>query len=79
MHRLRAEWVTWADHLRHLNLADWFAWLLEASAPFVLLGAQALFIARPLLGEQSEALADLLEDEEARHAFAAYLREEELR
>jgi len=51
------------------------AWLLEAGAPVTLLGAQALFVARPFLGPQSEALAHLLEEDDEVHAFAAYLRE----
>jgi len=50
--------------------------LLEAGAPVTLLGAQALFAARPFLGPQSEALAHLLEEENEVRAFAAFLREE---
>jgi len=49
--------------------------MLEAGAPVTLLGAQALFIARPFLGPQSESIANLLEDENEVRAFAVYLRE----
>ncbi len=77
MHTSPVEWVTWAERLRRYNLADFFAWLLEAGEPFALLGAQALLVARPLIGTSGEALASLLEDEQARHAFVAYLRREE--
>lgn len=52
--------------------------MLEAGAPITLLGAQALFVARPFLGPQSESIARLLEDENEVRAFAAYLREGEV-
>jgi hypothetical protein len=61
----RTHWSNWASQLHRL----------EASAPVTLLGAQALFVASPFLGPQSETLAHLLEEEEDVRAFAAYLRE----
>jgi hypothetical protein len=70
----RPEWSDWADQLRRLKLDTIVAWMLEAGAPVTLLGAQALFIARPLLGAGSEAFAHLLEEDDEVHAFAAYLR-----
>ena len=72
----RTHWSNWANQLHRLNLDAFVAWLLEAGAPVTLLGAQALFVARPVLGTQSEALAHLLEEEDDVRAFAAYLREE---
>jgi hypothetical protein len=72
----RPHWSDWADQLHRLKLDTIAAWLLEAGAPVTLLGAQALFIARPFLGPQSEALAHLLEEENDVRAFAAFLREE---
>jgi hypothetical protein len=71
----RTHWSNWANQLHRLKLDAIAAWLLEAGAPVTLLGAQALFIARPFLGTQSETLAHFLEDENDVRAFAAYLRE----
>ena len=71
----RSHWSDWANQLHRLKLDAIAAWLLEAGAPVTLLGAQALFVARPFLGPQSEALAHWLEDDDEVHAFAAYLRE----
>ena len=72
----RTHWSNWANQLHRLKLDAIAAWLLEAGAPVTLLGAQALFVARPFLGPQSEALAHLLEEENEVRAFAAFLREE---
>jgi hypothetical protein len=72
----RPHWSDWANQLHRLKLDAIAAWLLEAGAPVTLLGAQALFVARPFLGTQSEALAHLLEEENEVRAFAAFLREE---
>ena len=71
----RPHWSTWANQLHRLKLDAIAAWMLEAGAPVALLGAQALFIARPFLGPQSESIANLLEDENEVRAFAVYLRE----
>ena len=78
MQTQRPHWSDWANQLHRLKLDAIAAWLLEAGAPVALLGAQALFVARPFLGAQSEALARLLEEEEETRAFAAYLRQEAL-
>ena len=72
----RPYWSNWAKQLHRLKLDAIAVWLLEAGAPVTLLGAQALFIASPFLGAQSEALAHLLEEENDVRAFAAFLREE---
>ena len=72
----RPLWSEWANQLRRLKLDSIAAWMLEAGAPVTLLSAQALFIARPLLGPQSEVFAHLLEEDDEVRAFAAYLREE---
>ena len=71
----RPQWSEWADTLRKLRLESFTAWLLDAGAPLTLLGAQALYFSAPLLGERSESLARLLEDESQTQAFAAFLRE----
>lgn len=72
----RPHWSTWASQLRRLKLDAITAWMLEAGAPLALLGAQALFVAAPFLGSQSEALARLLEEEDETRAFVSYLRGE---
>lgn len=72
----REYWSNWASQLHRLKLDAIAAWLLDAGAPVTLLGAQALFIARPFLGPRSDALAHFLEEEDEVRAFAAYLREE---
>ncbi len=71
----RPHWSTWANQLHRLKLDAIAAWMLEAGAPVALLSAQALFVARPFLGAQTEAFAHLLEEDEEVRAFAAYLRE----
>ena len=78
MHTPKPQWTEWAKSLQRLKIDSVTAWLLEAGAPVALLGAQALFIASPFLGKNSEALAHLLENAEETRAFAAFLREETL-
>ena len=75
MQTQRPYWSDWANQLHRLKLDSIVAWLLDAGAPVTLLGAQALFVARPFLGPQSDALAHLLEEDDEVHAFAAYLRD----
>lgn len=70
----RPQWSDWAKTLQHLKLDSLTAWLLEAGAPLTLLSAQALYFGAPILGKQSESLAQLLEDEAQTRAFAAFLR-----
>ena len=72
----KPQWTEWAHSLKRLKLDSFIAWILEAGAPVALLGAQALFVARPFLGAQSETIAHMLEDEHEARAFAAFLREE---
>ena len=77
MQTTRAYWPAWADRLQHWKLTAFAAWLLEAGGPFTLLGSQALYVARPFFGgDQIEALAQVLEEDDEVLAFANYLREE---
>lgn len=70
-------WSQWAESLRRLKLDGLVAWLLEAGAPFTLLGAQAVYMSQPFLGgKQLTVLAHMLEEEEESRAFARYLRGE---
>ena len=76
----RKAWPGWADFLRRYGLESMTAWLLEAAGPLTLLGAQVLYLGRPLLRPsldgQPDALASLLEDRDEALAFASFLREE---
>ena len=73
----RSEWSTWAESLRRLKLDVVAAWLLEAGAPFTVLGAQAVYLSQPFMGgKKLDSLAHMLEQEEETQAFARYLRGE---
>ena len=77
MRTSRAYWPTWAEWLQNWKISAFAAWLLEAGGPFALLSSQALYFARPFIGgEQMDALAQVLEEEDEVQAFANYLREE---
>lgn len=77
MQTSRAYWPAWAERLQDWKLSAFAAWLLEAGGPFTLLGSQALYFVHPFFGgEQIEALAHVLEEDEEVHALANYLREE---
>ena len=77
MQTSRAYWPAWAERLQQWKLSAFAAWLLEAGGPFTLLGSQALYFVHPFFGgEQIEALAHVLEEDEEVHALANYLREE---
>jgi hypothetical protein len=73
----RAFWPAWAARLQHWKLTAFAAWLLEAGSPLTLLGSQVLYFVRPFIGgEQVEALAHILEEDDEMLAFADFLREE---
>jgi hypothetical protein len=73
----RALWPAWAAHLQQWKLTAFAAWLLEAGSPLTLLGSQALYLVRPFIGgEQVQALARLLEEDDEVLALANFLREE---
>lgn len=77
MKPLREYWIRWAETLRRYQLHGVAAALLEAGAPFALLGAQALHFSRGLIeSEQLAALALTLEEESETRAFASLLTEE---
>ena len=74
----RVFWPDWAKRLQKWKLDSFAAWLLEAGGPLTLLGAQALYVARPFFnGEQVEVLAQMLEENGETHAFISYLRQQE--
>lgn len=77
MQTSRAFWPAWAARLQHWKLTAFATWLLEAGSPLTLLGSQVFYFVRPFLGgEQVEALARVLEEEDEVLALANFLREE---
>lgn len=80
----RSTWSEWASFLRQRRLESFTAWLLDAFAPLTVLGAQFIYLGSSFLrpafsAGQIESLALLLEDPAEARAFAAYLREEEIK
>jgi len=73
----RNYWPQWTESLRNMGLDGFAAWLLEASGPLNILGAQLLYIGQPFATRQTSdgirALANLLEQEDESRAFAAFL------
>jgi hypothetical protein len=75
----REYWMPWAETLRRYQLHRVAAMLLEAGAPFTLLGAQVLHFSRGLIAnDQLTALALTLEEENEARAFASFLVEEKV-
>lgn len=74
-------WPTWASFLRRWGLDQPTAAMLEAAGPLGLLAAQFIYLGQPLFSGMNShakwnALANLLESEQDRLSFAAFLREE---
>lgn len=70
----REYWPRWAKTLRRYQLHELTASLLEAGSPLALLGAQALYFSRGLIGnDQLTALAVTLEEDNEARAFASFL------
>lgn len=79
MKQPREYWLPWAETLRRYQLHGVAAMLLEAGAPFTLLGAQVLYFSRGLIAnDQLTALALTLEEESEARAFASFLAEEKV-
>lgn len=77
----RSAWPVWTEFLHRHGLENLAIWAMEATGPFMVLGAQALYVFGPLLRPaitdvQRNALAGLLEDRDEALAFTALLREE---
>lgn len=80
MEQDRHIWRVWVNLLQGWGVDDWTATLLETAGPLSILGAQALHLSRPLLGQalsptHLDALARLLEEPTQTQAFVRYLRE----
>jgi hypothetical protein len=72
--KARQRWQHWGNALRKRELQDLAAWLLEATSPLALIGAQLLYIGIPFFGGSARDLARLLESEEDRQEFIHTLR-----
>jgi hypothetical protein len=71
----RDHWLRWAGTLRRYQLDGFARWVLDAGKPLAILSAQVLYIGRPFLGENADALARTLESEDELHAFVSFLDE----
>ena len=68
-------WSQWAESLRRYKLDGLVAWFLEAGAPLTAVGAQMIYLTQPFLGgNDSKAIAQMLEEEEEALQFVQYLR-----
>jgi hypothetical protein len=76
----RSLWQNWARFLQHWGIDGIAAYLMEAGGPLSILAAQAIYVGQPFLRQSMPeghwlALADLFENHEEGHLFAAFLRE----
>ena len=79
MKSTREYWPRWAESLRHYQLHELAALLLEAGSPLAFLGAQALYFGRVFVtNDQLTALAEMLEEESEVEAFASFLIKEQV-
>lgn len=73
-------WLSWAKKLHTWGVNDLVATCLEAAGPLTMLGAQAVYLAQPLLRAawRDDALVELahtLEDKDWMQEFITALRE----
>ena len=79
MKSTREYWPRWAESLRHYQLHELIASLLEGGSPLALLGAQAIYFGRVFIAnDQLTALAEMLEEESEAEAFASFLIKEQV-
>ncbi len=74
-------WRIWARHLQNWGVKGFAAWLLEATAPVHLIGAQLVYISQPLLGvfitqDHVRSVASVLERPDETRALVHFLLEE---
>lgn len=73
-------WQAWADKIHSWGLGQSAAFFLETLGPISFLGAQSIYMAKPILGgfvpvDQLDSAARLLEDNRFVQQFARMLRE----
>jgi hypothetical protein len=74
-------WSTWAQALKCKGLIEPAAVFLETLGPLAVILAQAVYLGQPFLqgvlpGEQAQSLARMLEDQQQRTDFVAFLEED---
>ena len=77
----RQVWRVWARTLQAWGLKSFAAWLLEATRPLHVVGAQLVYVGQPLLGvffshDHVRSLAEILEQPEETKALVLYLQED---
>jgi hypothetical protein len=75
-------WQSWVGWLQRQGVQKWTAAMLEASGPFILIGAQLIYLGQPVLNvffaeQRFVALARLLENPSQTQAFIQSLREDQ--
>ena len=80
MNANRHIWRIWVDSLHRWGLQNLIASLLEGLGPLTVLGAQFVYIGKPVLNgvlpaDHLQALSELLEDRDQAQSFVAILRE----
>jgi hypothetical protein len=81
MNSNRNIWRDWANRLHRWGLANLAASLLEGLGPLAILGAQIVYLTKPMFngllpGDHLQALSELLEDSDQAARFAVFLRED---
>lgn len=84
MNEKPAIWSDWAQTLQRWNLKGVVALFLDAAGPVNILLAQVVYFGQPVFGQPDrqaswQALAQMLEQPDARSQFAAYLQQENRR
>lgn len=73
-------WQAWNEKIHASGLGAWAASFLDAFAPLAILGAQVIYVAKPILGptllsSHLDSAARLLEDSHHFREFTRLLRE----
>jgi hypothetical protein len=74
-------WRKWASFLQHLGVIDLSISLLEIAGPLTMIAAQVVYFCQPLIRwlvplENSQILAEMLDEPDARREFVRLLKEE---
>jgi len=76
---LRKSWPAWVQFLQRHRLDSFAVWALDSLGPLSVIGAQLLYLGKPLLqtvmGENTASLAQLLEDADECREFMHYIQE----
>ena len=77
----RLYWSSWEQFLQHWGMKEIAANIIESAGPLNMIAAHIVYLGKPLFADPTskvawESLADLLENPEEGHHFAAFLRRE---